>query len=72
MRRVLVLWAVWQSCLLCQGCTNRAWYDMLRDQQRQVCNREKNLREAQQCLERVNAVSYDEYQRLRKTSLKRD
>ncbi|HJV33787.1 hypothetical protein [Geomonas sp.] len=69
MRKLLVLFVVWQGCLLCQGCSNRAWYDMLREQQRQLCNQEKSLRATQQCLERVNGVSYDEYERLRKESL---
>lgn len=72
MKKLLVLCVAWQTCLLCQGCTNRAWYEMLREQQRQVCSQEKTTRDIQQCLERVNGVSYDEYERLRKESLKRD
>lgn len=47
------------------GCSWRAWYEGLRERQRQECYRESGPGAIQGCLDRVNATSYDDYQRQR-------
>lgn len=56
--------------LLCTGCTHKAWYEMLREQQRQMCYRQPNQTTTTQCLDRVNNMSYEQYNRLLEESIK--
>lgn len=43
------------------GCTTRAWYEGLREKQRQDCYRQTNDGGIERCLERVDAMTYDRY-----------
>jgi len=45
------------------GCTRQAWYEGFKSQQRLQCERMTQDYERQRCIERVNGLSYDEYQR---------
>ena len=47
------------------GCSYRAWYQGLQDRQRLECYLLQGEAEVQRCLERVNAMSYDDYARQR-------
>jgi hypothetical protein len=48
-----------------QGCSSRPVYDSLREIERQHCYQFEDPTERQKCLEEVDGVSYDEYQRIR-------
>jgi hypothetical protein len=51
-------------CLAVQGCTYQAWYIGFQERQRQQCYKNTvNAVEAQQCLDRVNNTTYDQYNR---------
>ena len=59
---------MWKSVLLCLalatmlgGCTARHWYEGFQMQQREQCGRYPQQYEVQRCLERVNAMTYDQY-----------
>ena len=56
------------ACLGSQGCTYRAWYEGLRERQRQDCYRSPSQSEVQKCLESVNSTTYDDYMKSRKDS----
>lgn len=58
-------------CLFCQGCTYRAWYEGLQERQRQECYHNPNQSQVQQCLDRVNKMTYDEYKRHRDASVQK-
>jgi hypothetical protein len=45
----------------CQGCTCQAWYDALKDKQRLDCQGLPGVRERQDCLDRINSQTYDQY-----------
>jgi hypothetical protein len=47
--------------IACQGCTYQAWYDALKDRQRLDCQNLPGVRERQDCLDRVNSQTYDQY-----------
>jgi hypothetical protein len=55
---------------LCQGCNRRAWYEGLRDMQRQECYKYSDSFEVQDCLDRVNSMTYDEYEKNRSAKKK--
>jgi hypothetical protein len=65
---LLLLAAV--ACWGSQGCTYRAWYEGLKERQRQECYQSLSQSETQKCLENVNSITYDEYMRSRKDSNK--
>ena len=50
------------------GCTYRAWYEGFRETERQNCYKIENSTERLQCLDRVNNMSYEQYQKERKES----
>lgn len=54
------------GCLALQGCTYRAWFEGFKAQQRQECYKYAAPSERQSCLDRVNRMTYDEYERARK------
>ena len=58
------------TCWGSQGCTYRAWYEGLKERQRQECYQSPNQSEIQKCLESVNSATYDEYMRGRNDSNK--
>ena len=58
-RTIVFLFAI-GLCLITQGCTKRAWYELLQNRERQECYKSQNQGEVQKCLERTN-TTYDEY-----------
>ena len=57
--------------LVVQGCSYQGWYTGLQEQQRRQCYREKvNTLEVQQCLDRINGTTYDQYKAQREEALK--
>lgn len=52
------------------GCSSRAWYEGLRETERQNCYKKKNSTETLECLNKVNDMSYDQYQKELESSKK--
>jgi len=50
------------------GCSYRAWYDGLREAECQNCYKIESPTERQECLDKVNKTSYDQYQKERERS----
>ena len=50
---------------LLAGCTTRNWYDTFQMQQRDQCGRYLQQYEVQRCLDRVNNMTFDQYQNQR-------
>ncbi len=65
---LLLLAAV--ACWGSPGCTYRAWYEGLKERQRQECYQSPSPSEVQKCLDSVNSITYDEYMKSRKDSNK--
>ena len=56
-------------CFLCfSSCTSQAWYEGFKDMEREKCNKIESATERQECLDKVNKTSYDQYQREREES----
>jgi hypothetical protein len=53
-----------------QGCTYRAWYEGIKEQQRQNCYKYISQDEIDKCLDRVNSMTYDQYEKARKEAKK--
>ena len=70
MKRIALLLLAAGACWGSQGCTYRAWYEGLRERQRQECYQHLSQSEVQKCLDSVNSTTYDEYARSRKGSNK--
>jgi hypothetical protein len=63
---------VMSLCLAVQGCTYQAWYTGFQEQQRQQCYKNAvNFSETQQCIDRVNNTSYDQYKAQREQAIER-
>jgi hypothetical protein len=69
-RRITLLLLAAGVCWGSQGCTYRAWYEGLKERQRQECYQSPSPSEVQKCLDSVNSITYDEYMRSRKDSNK--
>jgi hypothetical protein len=54
--------------MVSNGCSSRSWYEGFREMERQKCYEMENPSEMQECLERVDGTSYDQYQRAREES----
>lgn len=52
------------------GCSSRPWFEGLREMERQNCYRMESSAERQECLDRVDETSYDQYQKERERSQK--
>jgi hypothetical protein len=50
------------------GCSYRAWYEGFREAERQNCYKIESAAERQECLDRVDETSYDQYQKEREGS----
>lgn len=66
------------SCCMgitCGGCSYKALtsglYTGFKEEQKRKCYETPHQGDIQQCLERVNAMSYDDYTRYREESIKR-
>jgi len=67
MLRVLVI----SLCLAVQGCTYQSWYAGFQEQQRQQCYKNTMISsETQQCIDRVNNTTYDQYKVQREQAVK--
>ncbi len=55
--------------VVCQGCTYKAWtaglYTGFQEEQKRKCYDNPNQGEIQKCLERVNGMAYDDYNKYR-------
>jgi hypothetical protein len=60
-KKLLNIVAILCIFLVCQGCTCRAWYDGLKEVQRLDCQKLPGARERQECLDRANSITYDQY-----------
>lgn len=59
-------------CLTAQGCTYQAWYAGFQEAQRQQCyENNMNSSDTQQCLDRVNNTTYDQYKAQREQTIER-
>jgi hypothetical protein len=47
------------------GCTKEAWYEGMKESQRQDCNKIDDFLMRQQCLEKLDNMSYDQYKKER-------
>jgi hypothetical protein len=69
----LIRLAVAASLLLVAGgCSWRSWYAGIQQQQRNDCYHLGAQRDIQTCLERVDRLTYDDYQRLRQERIDAD
>lgn len=57
--------------LICQGCTYQAWYEGLQEQQRQSCYQSQSQSEIQNCLDKVNSKTYEEYRKEREELIRK-
>jgi hypothetical protein len=55
-------------CCAIQSCSYQSWYEGLHEQQRQDCCKIENPAERQECLDKVNAMTYDQYKKTREDS----
>jgi len=69
MIRIISIAVLLFYCAIFQGCTYRAWYTGFQDEQRRKCYDNLNQSQIQQCLDRAN-MSYDDYEKYRKNSMK--
>jgi hypothetical protein len=69
-RRLLTLLLVGSVSFAIQGCTYRAWYEGFKAQQRHDCYRYASQEERQECLDKVNSLTYEQYMNARKESNK--
>ena len=59
-------------CLGSYGCTYRAWHAGLQEGQRQQCYKLASSDAMQRCLNEVNSMTYDQYEKAREDSKKSD
>lgn len=67
-KKLLTLLLAGSVCIVSPGCSRRAWYDGLKEQQRQECYKYESPRERQGCLDRANSTTYDQYRQERENS----
>ena len=53
-------------CAETYGCTYRAWHEGFRESQRQKCYKLPSDDAMQQCLNKVDKMTYDQYKKARK------
>jgi hypothetical protein len=68
-RRILLILPVWLACFFFQGCASQSWFDAFKDIQRQECYKIESPTERQECLDKIDDASYDEYQKERKETI---
>ena len=69
-KRLMVLLIVGSFCFAIQNCTYRAWYEGFKVQQRQACYKIDSSIERQECLDRVDDMTYDQYTKEREDNTK--
>ena len=67
-KRFLSLMLVISSFFVIQGCTYQAWYEGLREHQRQECYKHISNDVVERCLENVENMTYEQYLKSRKYS----
>jgi len=67
--KLLTLFFFGCVCIVCQGCTYRAWYEGFQESARQECYKIENQTERQQCIDKVDGVTYDQYKKAREDSI---
>ena len=65
MKILLIILLLPPALFLLQACSTQGWYEGMRDSQRQECYRLISTSEINQCLERVDGKSYDQYRQER-------
>ncbi len=70
--RLIVGLFITAGCLVTHGCTYRAWHAGLQERQRQECYKMASPNAMRDCLDKVNGMSYDQYQKARKDGAKND
>ena len=72
MNRSLIIFG---AVMICQGCTAKAWtsglYSGFQEEQKRKCYDNPNQGEIQKCLERVNGMSFDDYNKYRNENANR-
>ena len=58
-------WLVLSAVLLLQGCTTRAWFEVLQERERSRCYEHVSNDAVEACLKQVEEMSYDQYRRSR-------
>ena len=56
--------------LLGHGCTYQAWYEGFKARQRENCYQYKSQSEIQNCLDKVDSVTYEQYKKEREELIK--
>ena len=69
-KKLLTLLLAGCVCFSFQGCTYKAWYEGFKEGQRQDCNKIESPSERQECIERVNSRTYEEYKKTQDDSIK--
>ena len=67
MNRFIILFFI---SIICSGCSYRAWYNGFQMEQQRKCYANQDQGSVQQCLDKVNNLPYDDYNRQREESLK--
>ena len=70
MREILCFFSVLMA-VSAQACTQRAWYEGLKQSHRNECNKAPPS-EREECLRATDSDSYDEYQRKRQEEIKKE
>jgi len=70
MKRFSILLFVAFIFMTFSGCSSRAFYESLREIERQNCYELESMSERQECLDRVDETSYDQYQKEREEAQK--
>ena len=68
--RLLTLLLIGSVCFVIQSCTYQAWFEGFKAQQRHDCYRYASQEERQECLDKVNSMTYEQYMKTRKDSNK--
>ena len=55
--------------LVGSGCSYRAWYEGFRGGRRQECSRLVNQSEREKCVQEMNGMEYDRYERKRSEAI---
>jgi hypothetical protein len=64
-KKLLTLLLTVCVCISCQGCTYKNWYEAFHEVQRTNCYTIENSNGREECLERVNRMTYEEYEKAR-------
>ncbi|MFP4030423.1 MAG: hypothetical protein ACLFRG_07320 [Desulfococcaceae bacterium] len=67
--RIHLFWLFGLLLLILPGCTSRAWYVGLQENQRRDCYRYASESEIQRCLEQVENMTHDRYQAEREAAV---